>query len=190
MTEKERKRFRNLSLAQNILICLMYAFLLLCFAALWAAVEGVFQRIDIQRQGEIDDVVGWGILLEGFGGALGGFAVVILGFLLLLFTAWQGLLWLMFWKANRRTRPFSRRKPWGIADQILKIPAGIWGLRVAVEGLWELFSAESASGLPDVVGAVLMAGTALFFLITAIYLLILLCRKREGSRRTLKGNTA
>lgn len=180
MTEKERRRFRNLSLAQNILICLMYLFMLFCFAALWAAVEGVFQRIDIQRQGEIDDVVGWGILLEGFGGALGGFAVVILGFLLLVFTVWQGLLWLIFWKANRRTRPFSRRKPWGIADQILKILAGIWGLRVAVEGLSELFLAESEADAADAAGAALTAGVSLFFLITAVYLLILLCRKREG----------
>ncbi len=42
MKEKERKRFRNLSLAQNIVICLIYAFMLLSFVMLWAAVEGLF----------------------------------------------------------------------------------------------------------------------------------------------------
>lgn len=124
MKEKERKRFRSLSLAQNILLCLVYAFMLLSYAVLWAEVEGLFETIHVQRQGEIDDVTGWGIIVEGFGGVLGGFAIIVLGFLLLVFTVWQILMWFMFWKANRRTRPYSRRKPWGIADQIFKILAG------------------------------------------------------------------
>lgn len=177
MTEKERKRFRNLSLAQNILICLEYVFMLLGFVMLQAAVEGLFDTIDAQRQGEIDDVVGWGIIVEGFGGMLGGFAVVVLGALLLAFTVWQLLMWLMFWKANRRTRPFSKRKPWGIADQIFKILAGGFGLRIAGEGLGELFYVETAKAA-DVVSVGLQTGVALFFLITGIYLLIMLCRKK------------
>lgn len=178
MKEKERKRFRNLSLAQNIVICLIYAFMLLSFVMLWAAVEGLFDTIGIQRQGEIDDVVGWGIIVEGFGGVLGGFAVIVLGFLLIVFSVWQILLWLMFWKANRQTRPFSKRKPWGIADQIFKILAAIFGLRVAGEGVAELFYVEPVEAA-DVIGTALAAGVFLFFLITGIYLLIMLCRKRE-----------
>lgn len=178
MREKERKRMRNLSLAQNILICLVYAFLLLGFVVLWAAVEGLFGTINTQRQGEIDDVAGWGIIIEGLGGILGGFAAVVLGFLLLVFTVWQIVMWLMFWKANRRTRPFSRRRPWGIADQILKILAGVFGLRSAGEGLAELFCMETAEAA-DIIGTVLLAGASLFFLVTGIYLMIMLCRKRE-----------
>lgn len=179
MTEKERKRFRNLSLIQNIIICLTYTFMLLSFLMLQAAVEGLFDTIDTQRQGEIDDVVGWGILIEGFGGVLGGFAVIVLGFFLLVFTVWQILMWLMFWKANRRTRPFSRRKPWGIADQVFKILGGGFILRAAGEGLAELFYVETAKAA-DVIGVSIQAGVSLFFLITGIYLLILLCRKRES----------
>lgn len=178
MKEKERKRFRNLSLIQNILICLMYAFMLLSFVVLRAAVEGTFETIRVQRRGEIDDVVGWGIILEGFGGMLGGFAVILLGFILIVFTVWQVLLWLMFWKATRHTRPFSKRRPWGIADQIFKILAGVFGLRVAGEGLAELIYAEQAEAA-DAAVAVLSAGASLFFLITGIYLLIVLCRKRD-----------
>lgn len=178
MREEERKRFRNLSLAQNIVICLVYAYMLLSFAVLWAAVEGLFTAINTQRQGEIDDVVGWGILAEGFGGVLGGFAVMVLGFVLLVFTVWQILMWLMFWKANRRTRPFSRRRPWGIADQILKILMGVFGLRAAGKGLAELFYVEP-SGAADMAGTVLLGGVSLFFLVTGIYLLIAFCRKRE-----------
>lgn len=178
MKEKERKRFRSLSLAQNILLCLVYAFMLLSYAVLWAEVEGLFETIHVQRQGEIDDVTGWGIIVEGFGGVLGGFAIIVLGFLLLVFTVWQILMWFMFWKANRRTRPFSRRKPWGIADQIFKILAGVFGLRVAGEGLAELFYAEPAKAA-DIGSMILLAGISLFFLITGIYLLIMLCRRRE-----------
>lgn len=177
MKEKERKRFRSISLAQNIVICLVYAYMLVSFVVLWAAVEGLFDTINTQRQGEIDDVVGWGIIMEGFGGVLGGFAAVVLGFLLLVFTVWQIILWLMFWKANRRTRPFSKRKPWGIADQILKILAAVFGLRVAGEGVAELFYVEPVEAA-EIVGTVLAAGIFLFFLITGVYLLIMLCRKR------------
>lgn len=178
MKEKERKRLRNLSLAQNILICLVYAFLLLCFLVLWAGVAGLFSAVSTQRQGEIDDVAGWGIIFESFAGVLGGFAVIVLGFVLLVFTVWQILMWLMFWKANRRTRPFSRRKPWGIADQIFKILAGAFGMRTAGEGLAELFCGERA-GTADMTGVVLFAGASLFFLVTGIYLMVMFCRKRE-----------
>ena len=178
MTEKERKHFRNLSLAQNIVICQMYVFLLLGFAVSWAAVEGLFDTIDAQRQGEIDDVVGWGIIMEGIGGVLGGVIVVLLGFILIVFTVFLILMWLLFWKANRRTRPFSGRKPWGIADQILKILAGIFSLRVAWEGLAELFSMEQADSV-NITTAVLSMSVSLFILITGIYLLLMICRRKE-----------
>ena len=178
MKEKDRKRFRNLSLAQNIVICLIYSYMLVGFVVLWAAVKGLFSTINTQRKGEIDDVVGWGIIMEGFGGVLGGFAVIVLGFLLLVFTVWQIILWLMFWKANRRTRLFSKRKPWGIADQFFKILVAIFGLRAAGEGLAELFNSEAAEA-GDIIGTVLAVGVFLFFLITGVYLLIMLCRKRE-----------
>lgn len=178
MTEKERRRFRNISLAQNIVICLMYVFVLLVFALSRAAVTGLFDTIDTQRQGEIDDVVGWGIIMEGFAGVLGGFMVILLGFILIVFTVWLILMWLMFWKANRQVRPFSRRKPWGIADQICKILAGAFGLRSAGEGVAALFQVESAEA-GNIIPAALSMGISLFFLITGIYLLVLLCRKRE-----------
>lgn len=178
MTEKETKRFRNFSLAQNIVICLMYVFLLLSFAVSWAAVEGLFDKIDAQRQGEIDDVVGWGIIMEGIGGVLGGFIVILLGFILIVFTVFLILMWLMFWKAHRQTRPFSKRRPWGIADQICKILAGVFGLRGAGQGLAELFSVESADAV-NIIATALSVSISLFFLITGIYLLLMLCRKRE-----------
>ncbi len=178
MKEKERKRLRNLALAQNILICLFYAFLLLGFLVLRAAVAGLFGDINAYRQGEIDDVVGWGIIFEMFGGMVGGLAVIFLGFLLLVFTVWQILMWLIFWKANCRTRTFSRRKPWGIADQIFKVIAGAFGLRIAGEGLTGLFYAQTAEAA-EIIGTVLLAGASLFYVVTGIYLLIMFCRKRE-----------
>lgn len=178
MTEKERKRFRNLSLAQNIVICLMYVFLLLSFAVSWAAVEGLFDTIDVRRQGEIDDVVGWGIIMEGIGGVLGGFMVILLGFILIVFTVCLILMWLMFWKASRRTRPFSKRRPWGIADQICKILAGAFWLRGSGKGLAGLFSVESADVM-NITATVLSVGLSLFFLITGIYLLLMVCRRKE-----------
>lgn len=179
MTEKERKRFRNLSLTQNIVICLIYVFLLLSFVLLWAAVEGLFDTINTQRQGEIDDVVGWGILVEGMGGLLGGFVVVLLGFILIIFTVWLIIMWLMFWKANRRARLFSKRKPWGIADQICKILAGAFWLRGTGRELGALFHAEANA--VKITATALSVCISLFFLITGIYLLVMLCRKREES---------
>lgn len=178
MTEKERKRFRNLSLTQNIVICLIYVFLLLGYGLFRAAVEGLFDTINTQRQGEIDDVVGWGILIEGMGGVLGGLVVVLLGFILIVFTVWLIIMWLMFWKANRRARPFSRRKPWGIADQICKILAGAFWLRGTGQGLASLFHAEADA--VNITATVLSVCISLFFLITGIYLLVMLCRKRQG----------
>lgn len=179
MTEKEGKLFRNLSLVQNIMICLNYVLMLLGFVVLQAALEGVFDDIAARRQGEIDDVVGWGIIWESFGGFIGGLALIVMGFVLFVFTVWQILMWLMFWKANRRTRPVSKRKPWGIADQICKILWGVFGLRIAGEGVAELFYVETVKAA-DVIGAGMQTGVSLFFLITGIYLLILLCRKREA----------
>lgn len=184
MTEKERKRFRNLSLTQNIVICLMYVFLLLSFAVSWAAVEGLFDTINAQRQGEIDDVVGWGIIMEGIGGLLGGFIVILLGFILIVFTVCLILMWLLFWMANRQTRPFSKRRPWGIADQIFKILAGIFWLRGAGEGLAGLFSMESVD-VVNITATALSLSISLFFLITGIYLLIMICgRKKETAEET------
>lgn len=178
MTEKERKRFRNLSLVQNIVICLMYVFLLLSFAVSRAAVEGLFDTIDAQRQGEIDDVVGWGIIMEGIGGVLGGFVVILLGFILIVFTVCLILMWLMFWKANRRISPFSKRRPWGIADQIFKILAGAFWLRGSGEGLAGLFSVESADTV-NITATVLSVCISLFYLITGIYLLLMVYRRKE-----------
>lgn len=168
MTEKERKRFRNISLVQNISICLVYTFLLLGFVMVWATAEELFDAYTYITPSE-----GERIILQIFAAI-----AMFLSVLLLVFTIWQVVMWLMFWKATRRTRPFSKRRPWGITDQILKILAGLFGLWVTWEGLTEFFYMKPERTV-DIVCVALLGSVSLFILITGIYLLLMLCRRRK-----------
>lgn len=181
------KLFRNLSLVQNIIISLNYIFMLFIFIVLWASVEGLFDTIEAQRQGEIDDVLGWAILFEGASGFLGAFALVILGCILIVATIYMIVMWLMFWKANRQTRPFCRRRPWGIADQICKALLGALWLQGTTKDFFELVVTDPAGG-KAIPAAAFQVCIALFLCISGIFLFVRLCAAREKPPETVTGD--
>lgn len=53
--EKEWKWIRNISLIQNIMVSLFYVGLIVTYLLFDAVVKGLFEHIDVQRRGEIDD---------------------------------------------------------------------------------------------------------------------------------------
>jgi len=181
------KLFRNLSLVQNMILLLDYIFMLLILIVLRAGVGRLFDTIEAQRQGEIDDVLGWAILFEGMSGLLGAFALAVFGCILVVATIYMIVMWLMFWKANRQTRPFCRRRPWGIADQICKALLGALWLQGAAGDLFEMVITEQAGGMA-IPAAAFQVCIALFLCISGIYLFVRLCAAREKPPETVTGD--
>lgn len=185
--KKNIKLFRNLSLVQNVILSLIYIFMLLIFIVLWAGVEGLFDTIEAQRQGEIDDVLGWAILFEGASGFLGAFALVILGCILIVATIYMIVMWLMFWKANRQTRPFCRRRPWGIADQICKVLLGVLWLQGSAKDFFELVVTEPVEG-KAIPATAFQVCVPLFLCISGFSLLVRLCCAGEKQPENVTGD--